>query len=121
MARRGDIDGAIPLMRAALDDLVREGQLLAWGIPATGIFVDTLLDRGADTDLVEAEAAIDLLALAPTEADLACRDIWLMRSRALLSRARGDTAAYAQLRDSYRDMAKSLDFQGHITWSEEME
>jgi class 3 adenylate cyclase/predicted Ser/Thr protein kinase len=121
MARRGDIDSAIPLMRAALDDLVREGQLLAWGVPATGIFVDILLARGDDADLVEAEAAMERLAQAPTEAGLACRDIWLMRSRALLSRARGDTAAYAQLRDSYRDMAKSLDFQGHITWAEEME
>jgi hypothetical protein len=121
MARRGDIDSAIPLMRAALDDLVREGQLLAWGVPATGIFVDTLLARGRDADLVEAEAAMERLAQAPTEAGLASRDVWLMRSRALLSRARGDTAAYAQLRDSYRDMAKSLDFQGHITWSEEME
>ena len=121
MARRGDIDGAIPLMRAALDDLVREGQLLAWGIPATGVFVDTLLARGDDADLVEAEAAIERLAQAPTEAGLASRDIWLVRSRALLSRARGDTAAYAQLRDSYRDMAKSLDFQGHITWAEEMQ
>ena len=28
-ARRGDRDEAIPLMRAAVDDLVREGQLLA--------------------------------------------------------------------------------------------
>ena len=121
MARRGDIDGAIPLMRAALDDLVREGQVLAWGIPATGIFVDTLLARGGDADLVEAEAAMERLARAPTEAGLASRDIWLLRSRALLSRARGDAADYAQLRDRYCDMAKSLDFQGHIAWAEEMQ
>src|SRR5271157_852294 len=37
MARRGDRDDAIPLMRIALDHLVREGQLLAWGLPATGV------------------------------------------------------------------------------------
>ena len=29
-ARRGDRDDAIPLMRSAVDDLAREGQLLAW-------------------------------------------------------------------------------------------
>ena len=58
-ARRGDLDGAIPLMRAAVDDLVREGQLLAWGVPATGALVETLLDRGADADVAEAEAAIE--------------------------------------------------------------
>src|SRR6185437_7086498 len=120
MARRGDVGSAIPLMRAALDDLVREGQLLSWGVPATGIFVDTLLARGDDVDLVEAEAAMGRLDQAPTEAGLAPRDIWLLRSQALLSRARGDVAACAQLRDSYRAMAKSLDFQGHIAWAEEM-
>ena len=47
-ARRGDRDDAIPLMRAAVDHLFREGQLLGWGIPATGVLVETLLDRGAD-------------------------------------------------------------------------
>ena len=48
MARRGDRDDAIPLMRAALDHLFREGQLLVWGTPATGVLVQTLLDRAAD-------------------------------------------------------------------------
>ena len=57
-ARRGDRDDAIPLMRAAVDHLFREGQLLAWGVPATGVLVETLLDRGADGDVAEAEAAI---------------------------------------------------------------
>jgi hypothetical protein len=120
MARRGDVDGAIPLMRGALEDLVREGQLLAWGLPATGIFVDTLLDRGADADIAEAQAAMDRLAEAPTEAGLASREIWLLRSGALLARARGDAALYAQLREQYCVMAKSLDFQGHMAWAEEM-
>ena len=37
-ARRGDRDEAIPLMRAAVDHMVRQGQLLVWGIPATGFW-----------------------------------------------------------------------------------
>jgi class 3 adenylate cyclase len=119
-ARRGDLDGAIPPMRAAVDDLVREGQLLAWGVPATGVLVETLLDRGADADLAEAEAAIERLAQAPTEAGLALRDIWLLRLHAPLARARGDAAAYAGFRDRYGDMAKSLGFEGHIAWAEAM-
>src|SRR6476646_10428601 len=53
-ARRGDRNNAIPLMRSAVDHLVREGQLLQWGIPATGVLVETLLDRGAESDVVEA-------------------------------------------------------------------
>ncbi len=69
-ARRGDRDGARLLMRAAADHLVREGQLLAWGTPATGVVVETLLDRGTDGDVAEAEAAIGRLAAAPAEEGL---------------------------------------------------
>ena len=79
-------------MRAAVDHLVREGQLLAWGVPATGVLVETLLERGADGDVVEAEAAIDRLAAAPADDGLVLRDIWLLRLRALLARAHGDDA-----------------------------
>ena len=94
-ARRGDRDDAIPLMRAAVDHLFREGQLLVWGVPATGVLVETLLDRGADGDVAEAEAAIERLAAAPADEGLVMRDIWLLRLRALLARAHGDDAAYA--------------------------
>jgi hypothetical protein len=119
-ARRGDRDAAIPLMRAATDDLVRQGQLLALGMPATGVLVQTLLDRGADGDVAEAEAATERLAAAPTDDDLPARDIWLLRLRALLARAHGDAAAYAQFKDGYRDMARTLGFEGHIAWAEAM-
>jgi hypothetical protein len=52
-ARRGDRDDAIPLIRTAVDHLVREGQLLA-GDPVTGVLVEILLDRGAENDVAEA-------------------------------------------------------------------
>ena len=41
-------------MRGAVGNLVRAGQLLAWGVPATGVLVETLLDRGTETDVAEA-------------------------------------------------------------------
>ena len=119
-ARGGDRDDAISLMRAAIDDLFRAGQLLGFGVPATGVLVETLLDRGADADVAEAEAAIDRLAAAPTDEGLAMREIWLLRLRAQLARAHGDAAAYAHFRDDYRDMAKTLGFEGHIAWAEAM-
>jgi class 3 adenylate cyclase len=119
-ARRGDGDEAIPLMRAAIDDLFPEGQVLIWGIPATGVLVETLLDRGAEADVAEAEATIERLAAAPANEGLVIRDIWLLRLRALLARARGDDTAYADWRDRYRDMAKTLGFEGHIAWAEAM-
>jgi hypothetical protein len=119
-ARRGDRDEAIPLMRAAVDHLFREGRLLLWGPAATGVLVETLLDHGAEGDVAEAQAAIERLAAAPAEDGLAMRDIWLLRLRALLTRANGDTETYAHLRNRYCAMAKSLGFEGHIAWAEAM-
>src|SRR5271163_4949211 len=119
-ARRGDRDDAIPLMRAAVDHLFREGRLLTWGVAATGVLVETLLDRGTDADMVEAEVAIERLATAPADEGLVMRDIWLLRLRALLARAHGEATAYADFRDRYRDMAKTLGFEGHIAWAEAM-
>jgi class 3 adenylate cyclase len=119
-ARRGDRDDAIPLMRVALDQLLRNGQQLVWGIPVTGVLVETLLDRGAESDVAEAEVAVDRLAAAPADEGLVMRDIWLLRLRALLAQARGEEAAYRDNRDRYRDMAKTLGFEGHIAWAEAM-
>jgi hypothetical protein len=119
-ARCGDRDNAIPPIRAAVDHLFRDGQLLAWGIPATGVLVETLLDRGAESDMAEAEAAIQRLATAPADDGLVIREIWLLRLRALLARAHGDATAYTDLRDRYRDMARTLGFEGHIAWAEAM-
>jgi class 3 adenylate cyclase len=119
-ARRGDRDQAIPLMRAAVDHLVREGQVLSWGVLTTGVLVETLLDRGTEGDVAEAEAAIERVAAAPADGDLVMREIWLQRMRALLARAQGDVGAYTDFRDRYRDMARTLGFEGHIVWAEAM-
>ncbi|CDO21840.1 membrane-anchored adenylyl cyclase [Mycolicibacterium mageritense DSM 44476 = CIP 104973] len=119
-ARRGDADEAVPLMRAAVDQLVREGQLLAWGVSATGVLVETLLDRGTESDMLEAEAAIDRLSATPADQGLVLRDVWLLRMRALLARAHGDEVTYLDLVNRYGALARSLGFEGHIAWAEAM-
>ena len=81
--------------------------------------METLLDRRTDGDVAEAEAAIERLARLPADG-FVLRDILLLRLQALLARAHGDAAAYAHFRDRYRDMARSLGFEGHIAWAEEM-
>lgn len=124
MVRRGDRDEAIPLLRAAADELLRGGRLQALGSAATGVLVETLVDRGADgdqeADLAEAEAASERLAGASAEQGSVTREIWLVRIRAALARARGDEAGYREYRDRYRDMAKTLGFEGHSDWAEAM-
>jgi hypothetical protein len=58
-----------------------------------------LTGRAADGDVAEADVATRRFA-APTDDGEAepARGIWLLRLRALLAEARGDAAAYAQLR-----------------------
>jgi hypothetical protein len=82
--------------------------------------VETLLERGTEGDVAEAEAAIERLAAAPADEGLVMRDIWLLRLRALLAQAHGDATAYVHLRDRYRDLAKTLGFEGHMKWAEAM-
>ena len=121
-ARCGHCDDAIPVMRAAFDHLLRERGLSGWSTIVNGVLVETLVDRAGEGDLTEAEAAIEQLAGAPVDDDdgLAMRDIWLLRSRALLARARGEGVNYLEFVNRYRDMAASLGLEGHIAWAEAM-
>ncbi len=118
-AGRGDRDAAIAVMRQAVNDLHRAGRPY-FGVWGTGVLVETLVERGAEGDLAEAQEAIDWLVNLSADDGSAMRDIWLLRVRALLSRAHGDDAAYRDLVDRYRDMAESLGFEGHMHWAEAM-
>jgi hypothetical protein len=118
-AKRGDRDAAIPVMRQAVDEL-RQAEHLFYGVWGTGVLVETLLERGTQGDLAEAQEAIDRLAVQWVDDGSAIREITLLRLRALLSRARGDDVAYRDLVARYREMAKSLGFEGHIAWAEAM-
>jgi hypothetical protein len=106
-------------MRKAMDELRQAGRL-GYGVWGTGVLVETLLDRGTQGDLAEAQEAIDRLAHLRADQDSAVREITLLRLRALLARARGDNVAYRDYRDRYRAMAESLGFEGHIAWAEAM-
>ena len=92
---------------------------MSW-VPTSANLVETLLDRGADGDVTEAEAAIERMAAAPADDGPVIRDIWLLRLHALLARAHGDETAYRDYRDRYRAMATSLGFEGHMKWAEAM-
>jgi hypothetical protein len=118
-ARRGDCDGAIPVIRKVLNDFFEAGQL-AYGAAVTAVLVETLLDRGTEADVAEAQSATDRAANLPTDTGLVLRDVTLLRLRALLARARGDDVAYRDAAGRYRVMAESLGFEGHIAMAEAM-
>ena len=91
---------------------------MAFGAPA--ILVEALAERGAESDLAEAQTAIDRLANLRADQGSAMLEITLLRLRALVSRARGEDAAYLDLASRYRAMAKSLGFERHIAMAEAM-
>jgi ATP/maltotriose-dependent transcriptional regulator MalT len=118
-ARRGDRDAAIAVMRQAEDEMHQAGRLF-YGVWSTGVLVETLLERGTQDDLAEAQKAIDRLAVLWVDDGSAMREVTLLRLRALLARAHGDDVAHRDLVSRYREMAESLGFEGHIAWAEAM-
>ena len=106
-------------MRTALDLLFDRGQF-AWGVVTSAAFVETLLDRGGEGDLAEAEAVTDRMETAPLEMAPQCHDVWLLTMRALLADARSDESVYRDYRDRYRATATALGFEGHMEWAEAM-
>lgn len=117
-ARDGDCDAAIPVLRDAVASLCQAGNLF-YGAWATGVLVQTLLERNAAGDLAEAENAVGWLAGHPAAQDSALCEVTLLRLNALLAQARGDHDAFDRVRD-YRAKAESFGFEHHLDWAEAM-
>jgi hypothetical protein len=118
-ARAGDLDGALAVMRAAVDDLFELG-VVGWCNPTTRVLVETLLERATEADVREAEAAIARLEAGPSDAGVAMRTTVVLRCRALLARARGEDEAYRDLVVRYRAAASRYGYEAHIAWAQAM-
>lgn len=117
--RTGDLDSAVRLSRAVLDEEVSCGEGINRGW-STSVLVEALLARGHDGDLDEARAAIDRLAAMPTEPVFLYHELPLLRLNALVARASGDLVGYAAFRDRYRGRAEEVGFDGHIALAKTM-
>ncbi len=111
----GDLDGAIEQVRNTADGAFHTGNLGAASF-ASEALVEMLLTRGGEGDVPAAEAAIDRLATVPPRNGGTAPAPVLLRLRALVARSRGDVATYDELAESYRAMATSLGFEGHMKW-----
>jgi adenylate cyclase len=83
------------------------------------VLVESLLRRGTEADIAEAEAAIGRLAV-PTDPGFVLYELPLLRLRALLARTHGDEISYRHYCDRYRAMATTLGFEGHMQMAEAM-
>ncbi|WP_431233307.1 AAA family ATPase [Mycolicibacterium psychrotolerans] len=115
-AKFGDRDTAIPLIREALATL-RGQRSLGWVIAGVAILVETLAERCADGDLIEAQDALDGLNDMRSEHDSAILDITILRLRTVLAKARDEDSRYRELLSDYRARAETLGFEGHIAWA----
>ena len=109
-ARTGDLDGAIDMVRSVVDGAYDSGDMI-WRGRATSVLVELLVRRGSVRDQDEAQAAIDRLAAVPTDPGFVLHEIPLLRSRALLARARGDENSYRNFMERHRAKAAAAGFE----------
>jgi adenylate cyclase len=112
-ARTEDFDGAIELLRHVIAEQLKTGAALYLGA-ATSLLVESLLARGRNIDLIEAQDAIEALAAVPTDPGFVVYQLPLLKTRALLAKARDDAGGYRTYADRYMALAQTLDFEGHM-------
>ena len=118
LGRTTDIDGAIELARAALDNLIASGEKGFRGV-ATTVLVESLLLRGADGDIAEAQAAIERLAAVPTDPGTSCTNCPCVDAgtASTCPRRRGRLPGLSRSLPRHRT---TLGFEGHMKWAEAM-
>jgi class 3 adenylate cyclase len=115
----GDLDGAVPLLRAAIEESLRTGQPGTF-VLTSQVFVEALIEHGDDSYLVEAANTIERVAAAIGVGSLSTVGVIVLRLRALLAYRLGDEAAYRQHRQHHREAATSIGLEGHMQWAESM-
>jgi adenylate cyclase len=116
LADRGEVDAALERWRVIAEGMERAGAMSNLDLPLM-FAAEQLLARG---DCEEAAREIDRLAVLGEELDWGSRELAALRLRVLLAQARGNDAAYRDLREQYRAMANDLGFEGHMAWVAEM-
>ncbi len=119
-ARKSDLDGAIALGKTTIDNILNSGDMVSLGTAFT-VFVESLLQRGSQSDLAAAEAEIERLAAIPVDPGFVMHEIPLLRMRARLARAHGDEDAHREYVERYRARAAECAFTGHVAIAEAME
>jgi adenylate cyclase len=74
--------------------------------------VQLLLERGSADDLIDARAVVDEWDAVQLPAPIPGLDLWRLKCRAIVTKAEGNNAAYAELARQYLEMAERLDARG---------
>lgn len=115
----GDLDGAITMARTVADGCVASGDGI-WLGAATTTLVEASLATGTEQGLAQAVAASDRLQGQIPSTGRPLYELPLLRSRALIARARGDDPEYQTYVTRYQTRAHECGFIGHVRIAEAM-
>ena len=119
-ASSGHLDGAIELARIVLDDLFDSGGAI-WTVLATIVLVEALLRRGTDEDgrVANFSRWRGWQRCRPIPASC-CTRSGCCGCAPCSPEPTAMPPLIVDFRDRYRDMARTLGFEGHMQWSEAM-
>ncbi|MCV7078881.1 adenylate/guanylate cyclase domain-containing protein [Mycobacterium szulgai] len=110
-ARKGQRDEAIDDLRASFSLHIDSGSRVFIGYMGE-VLVELLIERNAIDDLAEAHRIVD--RWRDEETDVTAVDLWWLRSRALLAKAEGDFADYAEQANQYLARCEKLEVVGRL-------
>jgi ATP/maltotriose-dependent transcriptional regulator MalT len=116
-ARSGDLDEAIELVRPYAR--LNQDEMSVFGT-AVSVLVESVLRRGGDTAMNEAENAVTDLEAFAAGSEFVVYDVLVLRLRTLIVRAQGYEIACRKLVDRYRATAESFGYEGHIAMAAAM-
>jgi adenylate cyclase len=119
-ADAGDVDGAVEYGNTVVERSIENGEWMFRGAGVAAL-AEVLLLRGSVADFEEAQRRADQLAAIATEPGFVLNEIALLRTRAMLARAKGDAVSCRDYADRYRAKAMALGFDGHVAMAEAMD
>jgi adenylate cyclase len=116
-ARTGLRDDAIDELRASVLEQMTRGSLVVVGCPCEAL-VELLLDRGGIDDCAEAHRIVE--EWQARRPGIPALDLWWLKSQALLAKAEGDSACYAELAQQYLSLCEKVDARGRLAEARRM-
>jgi adenylate cyclase len=116
-ARSGLRDDAIDELRASVLEQMTSGSRVVVGCPGEAL-VELLLDRSGIGDFAEAHQIVD--QWQARRPGIPALDLWWLKSQALLAKAEGDSACYAELAQQYLSLCEKVDARGRLAEARRM-
>jgi adenylate cyclase len=103
---------------AALDFEIESGEalLVAYSL---GVLVQLLASQGGSDGVAQAQDFVTRFEANVPAVPGPAIQLWLLRCRALLANAVGDTVIGSELLTKYRDLAEALDAPGHLAFAKQ--